>query len=102
MLKKAKDWHPKKNWLSNQKKDLPQMKKAVRNQSKTLRKYFYTNATRMQNVWPTPMSTLFTSSEIIVWNSSMESKSSTSSRMDQINVELKKIHIRSCEWTNFR
>ena len=70
------------------------MKKAVRNQSKTLRNIFYTNETPMQNVLPTPMSTLFTSSEIrkVVWNL----KNSTSSKMDQINVELNKIHIRSC------
>ena len=45
--------------------DLPQMKI---NQSEIIAKYFenifYANPTPMQNVLPTPMSTLFTSSEI--------------------------------------
>ena len=64
-FKKLNDWHPKKNWLSKRKKDLPQMKKK---QSEIIAKYFqnifYTNATPMQNELTTPMFTLFTSSEI--------------------------------------
>ena len=58
-------------------------------QSEIIAKYFknifYTNATPMQNVLPTPMSTLFRSSEIrkAVWT--LKNKSPG---MDQINVEL--------------
>ena len=46
----------------------------------------YTNATPMQNVLPTPMLTLFTSSKIrkAVWTL----KNNESPGMDQINVEL--------------
>ena len=53
---------------------------------KYLKNIFYTNATPMQNVLPTPMSTLFTSSEIRkgVW----ALKNNKSPRMDQIVVEL--------------
>ena len=59
-------------------------------QSEIIAKYFknifYTNATSMQNVLPTPMSTLFTLSEIrkAVWTL----KNNKSPGMDQINVEL--------------
>ena len=60
------------------------------NQSEIVAKYFesifYVNSTPMQNVLPTPMSTLFTSSEIRkgVWTL----KNNKSPRMDQIEVEL--------------
>ena len=59
-------------------------------QSEIIEKYFknifYTNATPKQSVLPTPMSTLFTSSEIrkAVWTL----KNNKSPGMDQINVEL--------------
>ena len=59
-------------------------------QSEIIAKYFehifYTNATPMQNVLPTPMSTPFTSSEIrtAVWTL----KNNISPGMDQIDVEL--------------
>ena len=46
---------------------------------------FYTNATSMQNILPTPMSTLFTSSEIRKAVCTLKNKSP---RMDQINKEL--------------
>ena len=67
--------------------DLPQMKI---NQSEIIAKYFenifYANPTPMQNVLPTPMSTLFTSSEIRKAVRTL--KNNKSSGMDQINVEL--------------
>ena len=59
-------------------------------QSEIIAKYFehifYTNATPMQNVLPTPMSTPFTSSEIrkAVWTL----KNNINPGMDQIDVEL--------------
>ena len=59
-------------------------------QSEIIAKYFenifYTNATLMQNVLPTAMSTLFTSSETrkAVWTL----KNNKSPGMDQINVEV--------------
>ena len=54
----------------------------------------YTNATPMQNVLPTPMLTLFTSSEIrkAVWTL----KNNKSPGMDQINEELIKTHQKLC------
>ena len=62
--------------------------------AKYFKNFFYTNAKPMQNVLPTPMSTLFTSSEIrkAVWTL----KNNKSPRMDQINVELIKYHQKLC------
>ena len=59
-------------------------------QSEIIARYFeyifYTNATPTQKVLPTPMSTLFTSSEIrkAAWTL----KNNKSSGMDQINIEI--------------
>ena len=40
LSKTSNDWHPKKNWLSKQKKTYLKRKKAVRNHSKILQKHF--------------------------------------------------------------
>ena len=64
-VKKIKRLAPKEKLIIKTKEGLTSNeKKTVRNHSKILRKHFSTNATPMQNVLPTPMSTLFTSSEI--------------------------------------
>ena len=82
-VKKLNDWYAKK-WLSKQ-KDSNEKK-----QSEIIAEYFqnifYINATSMQNALATPMSALFTSSEIrkAVWTI----KNNKSPGMDQINTEL--------------
>ena len=86
-VKKIKRLAPKEKLIIKTKEGLTSNEKK---QSEIIANYFenifYTNATPMQNVLPTPMSTLFTSSEIrkAVWTL----KNNKSPGMDQINIEL--------------
>ena len=86
-VKKIKRLTPKEKLVIETKEGLTSNEKK---QSEIIARYFenifYTNTTPMQKVLPTPMSTLFTSSEIrkAVWTL----KNNKSPGMDQINVEL--------------
>ena len=86
-IKKFKRLAPKEKLIIKTEEGLASNEKK---QSEIIAKYFenifYTNATPMQNILPTPISTLFTSSEIrkAVWTL----KNTRSPRMGQINVEL--------------
>ena len=86
-VKKIKRLAPKEKLIIKRKEGLTSNEKK---QSEIIAKYFenifYTNGTPMQNVLPTPMSALFTSSEIrkLVWTL----KNNKSPGMDQINKEL--------------
>ena len=86
-VKKIKRVAPKEKLIIKTKEGLTSNKKK---QSEIIAKYFknifYTNATPMQHVLPTPISTLFTSSEIrkAVWTL----KNNKSPGMNYINVEL--------------
>ena len=86
-VKKIKRLTPKEKLITKTKEGITSNEKK---QSEIIAKYFknifYRNATPTQNVLPTPMSTLFTSSEIrkAVWTL----KNNESPGMDQNNVEL--------------
>ena len=86
-VKKIKRLAPKEKLIIKTKEGLTSNEKM---QSEIVAKYFknifYTNATPVQNVLPTPMSTLFTSSEIRKWVWTL--KNNKSPGMDQIDVEL--------------
>ena len=86
-VRKIKRLAPKEKLIIKTKEGLTSNEKM---QSEIVAKYFknifYTNATPVQNVLPTPMSTLFTSSEIRKWVWTL--KNNKSPGMDQIDVEL--------------
>ena len=88
-VKKIKRLAPKEKLIIKTKEGLTSNEKK---QSEIIAKYFknifYTNATPMQNVLLTPMSTLFTSSEIRKAVGTLKNNKSPGIGMDQINVEL--------------